>query len=341
MGDAISAVMNPVGVIGNTIGGAAGSAIGGVAGGAIDGIVRPIPNVDQTKINDYLNYLQNQSQTAGGIARDLYGQGTQQTNAAQQAIQQAGDFTRGGNVSAAQALLAQTAQGGGPAQQAAAAQLQAGMDQGIQMQHSMANSGNLSQMLGGQRAAMQNAAMLAQQKSNAAAQLQAQMAAGAQGAYANAALGQAGLNQQNAQAQAALAGQTLNAAGTAQGQAIGGMGQAAQGAQNQAQMQQDVANRDAQNRINAMGGMMNAAGSIAGAMLAYGGKVKGEASSTDSLKNDKVPTLLSAGEVVIPNSALKDHKSAHEFLDKILKGKGPKQKTVDMKEFFTRLADRK
>jgi hypothetical protein len=56
--------------------------------------------------------------------------------------------------------------------------------------------------------------------------------------------------------------------------------------------------------------------------MSSGGKVSGRAEiKGDSEKNDKVPVLLSPGEVVIPRSAVQDPEEAHAFLDKILKKK--------------------
>lgn len=129
----------------------------------------------------------------------------------------------GSNVNNAIGLVGQTAAGGGAAQQAAAAQLQAGNDQAIAQQHALANSGNLSQMIGGQKNAMENAAMLAQQNANQAAGLRANMSATAQGAYAQAAAQQASQSAQNAGLQQTQVGLNQSQAGLQQGQATAAM----------------------------------------------------------------------------------------------------------------------
>lgn len=70
-------------------------------------------------------------------------------------------------------------------------------------------------------------------------------------------------------------------------------------------------------------------GLMALAALGGGGKVPGKASvAGDSLANDKVPAMLSPGEVVIPRTKVKDPESTAQFLNALLgynlKAKGKK-----------------
>jgi len=73
----------------------------------------------------------------------------------------------------------------------------------------------------------------------------------------------------------------------------------------------------------------SSASAIVPALVASGGKVPGKAPvAGDSYANDKVPAMLSPGEVVIPRTAVKDPNSTAEFLNALLgynlKAKGKK-----------------
>lgn len=63
--------------------------------------------------------------------------------------------------------------------------------------------------------------------------------------------------------------------------------------------------------------------------LAEGGKVPGTAEvEGDSYANDKVPAMLSPGEIVVPRSKAKDPDKAKEFIDHIMEGKEEGSKEV-------------
>lgn len=246
------------------------------------------------------------------------------------------------------ALQQQTAQGGGPAQQAAAAQLQQGTDQAIATQHALANSGNLSQMLTGQTNAQANAANLIQQQANQAAQLRAQMSATAQGQLGSTAGANLSSNLANASNAAGAANTNLgtnvsNLAGVAGGAntnlgtnlntQTSNQGNVLASGTNQLGGQQAIANQalqanlgEAQSVQNAnsmiLGPLSGAAGGAGGALAgqalaAYeGGIVPGKANVPDknTLENDTVPVLTSPGELIIPLEQMKSASSAVAFL---------------------------
>ncbi len=239
----------------------------------------------------------NNAQGTLGLSQNAIGQNQGAINNAQGAVQNAQGVNQGvgSNVNNAIGLIGQTAAGGGAAQQAAKAQLQAGTDQAIATQHALANSGNLSQQIGSQKAAMDNAATLGQQNALNASALQAQMAAGAQGQYAGAAGQQASQAAQNAglqqaqttaqmaagaqQQQQAQLQQAQTAAQQAQttqqqqlldqlnSQALGYAGQTNNAQQNAASnqlgglgIQQNALGQTSQYRAQALGGALNAGG---------------------------------------------------------------------------------
>lgn len=86
-------------------------------------------------------------------------------------------------------------------------------------------------------------------------------------------------------------------------------------------------------------GMMGAFGKdaapIAGAILKYdGGKIEGnEVVSGDSPKNDNVPAMLSAGEIVIPKSAASSKEKAKEFIEHLMS----KEESVEPKSGYARV----
>lgn len=72
------------------------------------------------------------------------------------------------------------------------------------------------------------------------------------------------------------------------------------------------------------------------ALASQGGKIGGRAPvQGDSEQNDKVPALLSPGEIVIPRSATSDPDEAHQFVDKIMRKKaGSYADVVKAKRLF-------
>jgi hypothetical protein len=84
----------------------------------------------------------------------------------------------------------------------------------------------------------------------------------------------------------------------------------------------NVATNNASLRGNIAGGLLNGAGGLGAALLARGGVVPGKAEvSGDSLENDKVHTMLSPGEIVIPRTKANDPDKAKQFIDHIMKNK--------------------
>lgn len=108
--------------------------------------------------------------------------------------------------------------------------------------------------------------------------------------------------------------------------------QSARGAQglNQATQAQNAAVRG-----QVTGGLMQGASSAATMGMKYdGGYIEAGPGqhaevSGDSPKNDKIPALLSEGEIVIPKSKSQDADKAHAFLDAIMK-ESPKKKGEDV-----------
>lgn len=304
MGSAVSGAISGIanipsqliqGNIGGAISGVTSGLTGGVGadiGGLVSSLVPNVPIADQSQLQNQINQNQglasqynNQEQ---GLQAQAYGnlnQANMGVVQGQGAVNQAQNVNTGAgsNVNNAIGLTAQTAQGGGPAQQAASAQLQAGTDQAIRSQQAMANSGNLSQMIGGQKTAMDNAAQLQQQNANQAATLQAGMAANAQQNYTGAAAQQAGQAAQNAglqqnqtAQQSALYNSTQGAANNYAGQTNAAQNNALTGQTNALGIQQQALGQTAQYRAQALGGLLNAGGGIAGAAI----------SSDENLKKD-------------------------------------------------------
>lgn len=270
------------------------STLAGIGGGAmqdlVKGIVPEVPIADQARLQEAIqsqqnlvgsfsgqrNAQQNLSNQQFQNAAQGVGLGQNAINQAQGAVSNAQNVNQGvgSNVNQAVGLLGETAAGGGAAQQAANAQLRAGTDEAIRTQQAMANSGNLSQMIGGQRAAMTNAGQLQQQNALNAAALQAGMAGTAQGQFAGAAGQQAGQAAQNAQLQqqqtAQQQGQTAQQADLANiagqqaqgyaGQANTAQGNALTGQTNALGIQQEALGDTAKYRAQALGGMLNAGG---------------------------------------------------------------------------------
>ena len=284
----------------------------------VDSVIPQVPIADQTQLQNQINSSSNMAQTALSNASSQQGQANQNLGLAQNqilgnsqnainqgqgaiqnaqgAVNNAQQVNQGvnSNVNNSIDLVGQTAAGGGAAQQAANATLQQGSDKAIQQQQSMANSGNLSQMIGGQRNAMTNAANIQEQNALNASLLQANLASTAQGQYTGAAAQQAGQAAQNAslQQQAGLqqnqATQLTNigAAQTGAAQGYTGAANAAQGNAITGQtgalgIQQQALGQTAQYRAQALGGLMNAGGGIAGASLASDKNLKTDIKSAD------------------------------------------------------------
>jgi hypothetical protein len=319
IGDIVSPIAN---IVGGTVGsvaspilGSAGSAVGSALGGLAQGIIQAIPTVpiaNQSNVQNQINANANNAQTfanqqagqqvAGnqllnnasnqifGNSQNAIQQAQGNINQAQGAVNNAQQVNQGpnSNVNSAIGLVGQTAAGGGAAQQAANATLQAGTNAAIAQQQAAANSGNLSQMIGGQRTAMQNAATIQEQNALNAAQLQAGLATTAQGQYTGAAAQQAGQAAQNAglqqqqttQQQAQTTAQQNQAAQlTGLGQAYnnqattyGGLANTAQGnaltgQTNALGIQQTALGQSGQNAALGVGGVLNAAGAVGAAGL--------------------------------------------------------------------------
>lgn len=227
MGSAVSAVTGALGGIGSTAGGLAGAPIQGLT----QGMTPQIKAADQGKLNDQIAALQSQQ---GGYNNN-YNNATGQVQSANGTTQDA-------------LHLLQT-QANGTAPSAAQGMLQQGTDQAIATQQAMANSGNLSQMIGGQKTAMDNAANLTQQSANQASQLRANQQATGQANYAAAANANLGTNVNNALGQGNLA---TGAATNAGNLAAGGLG-----------VSQGINTGNAQNQVGMTGGLMNGAGAAA------------------------------------------------------------------------------
>lgn len=113
------------------------------------------------------------------------------------------------------------------------------------------------------------------------------------------------------ESQAALGG-LQNVYGDIGRQALGQYGTA-----QQALSAQEAANQRTTGQL--VGGAMQGLGAIAGKFFAEGGVVPGKAEVPgDSYSNDKVPAMLSPGEIVIPRSKANDPDKAKEFVDKIM-----------------------
>lgn len=289
MGSAVSGAANSVISAGTNIlsgkGGAtdltnlATGGAGGATSGAgqdianiVNAVVPEVPIADQSQLQQQIqnsqaqaNQNQADSQYLQNKANLQYGSVQQAIGQSQGAINNAQQTNQGGNVANSLALL--QAQANGTAPSAAQAQLQSGKDQAIATQHALANSGNLSQQISGQKTAMDNAASLTQQAANQATQLQATQQQVGQQTYANAAAQQASTANANAQTQqqqaaqqASLYNSQLGAATNYAGQANTANSNAISGQTNALGIQQQALGQTAQNRAQALGGMLNAGG---------------------------------------------------------------------------------
>lgn len=220
----------------------------------------------------------------------------------------------------AKALLAQS-QGAGP--NPALDQLHQTTDQNVAQANSLiASQRGLNPALAA-RAMARDTAEANQQATGQAAVMRANQQLSAEGALSGL-YGQMG--SQQIQNQGVLQGAQAN-----QNNAINtgtlGTGQLNEqsAAQNNA-INAAVAQSNSDRNASFWGGVINAgAGAAAHAATAMstGGEVPGKASVPgDSLANDKVPAVLSPGEIVIPRSHAKDPESAKSFIDAIMASKG-------------------
>lgn len=380
MGSAVSAVMKPIssavgGIatpISGVLGNAAASAIVPAAAGIYQAVqqsgIGKVQQANQIPLQNQINATSSLAHSDQNQGQSLLNQAGNQLNSTQGAINQsqnslntgqgavnlAQQTALGGNEANALSLL--QAQANGTAPSAAQAQLTAANNQAIAQQHALANSGNLSQMIGGQKSAMENAAQLAQSNANAATQLRATQQQTGQQNYASAAGQQAGQvaqnaglqqqqtaqQQQQAAQQAGIYGTQLNTGTTLTGQSAGLQGTAQTGQLNAAQLQQQALTATGQNQATAAGGLVSgltsaATGAIGGAAgAAKGGVVPGysKGGSVDKESDDTTQMMLSPGEVIIPKSALVSKEKAIKFLEKVMEGLGPKPRELSREELL-------
>lgn len=126
--------------------------------------------------------------------------------------------------------------------------------------------------------------------------------------------------QQAAQSGAILRAQESQAALGGLQNVYGDIGRQALGQYGTAQQALTAAEQQNQQmRGQVVGGVMSGLGALAGKFFAEGGVVPGKAEVPgDSYSNDKVPAMLSPGEIVIPRSKANDPDKAKEFVDKIM-----------------------
>lgn len=266
MGSAVSAV---TGALGDVVGGA----VGGIAGG----ITPKIQTADQARINDQIAALQAQTGQNVGTSQNLMGQAGGQLGNTQAVLNRAGNLVTeaqtANQLQGEDALNILRGAATGTAPSAAQAQLQAGTDQAIASQAALANSGNLSQMIGGQRQAIQGAGQAVQQQANQAAQLRAQEMATARGQYGTQANNFVSQEQQLAATQGGLANTNAGLYGTQLGGAQNFANLGATTASNAGNLaaggvglSQGVQTQNAQNQVQATGGLLNAGGTAMGLM---------------------------------------------------------------------------
>jgi hypothetical protein len=285
MGSAVSSV---VGAVTGGVGSVLGQGIQGITSNVIPGA----SFADQEEIKRQIAALQAQAGSTGGMAGRLNDAAYAQAGTAQhQAALAQGQQQQAVNVNNAVGgdalnILRNAATGGAPS--AAQAQLQSGKDQAIATQMAMANSGNLSQMLGGQKTAMDNAANLNQQAANQAAQLRATEMGTARGQYGVQATNFAGQEAQNAvnannlvTSNTNLYNSMQNAGLTANSQAIGAASNAGNLALGTATNQQGAMNQAQGQQAGAAGGMLNGIGGAAAAMMLS------DEGSKDNIQSDR------------------------------------------------------
>lgn len=263
--------------------------LGGVVGGVAEGMTPKIDKADQSQLNDLIQQQKINQNSNQNIGIEQYGNAQQQLGQTQAGVDQANAYLQqtanasGQYGSDALAILRGAATGEAPS--VAQAQLQSGKDQAIATQMAMANSGNLSQMIGGQKTAMDNAANLVQQAANQSAQVRAnEMAAARQqyGAQADAYTTQQQQMTQNAtniaNLQGNLLGTQLNASNAAMGQANAAGSNALGGTQAGLGLAQGVDTSNAQNQVQTTGGLLNGAGAALG---------KSDENSKENIQSDR------------------------------------------------------
>lgn len=281
----------------------------------ISDILNPITQASNSGVGHFTDNAQIQQQF--GNAQAQLGQ----QNAFVQALQQQYNPAMQAQLLQQQQGLAdqlqQSANGQGP-NPAAAALAQA----------TAANTQQQAAMMGSQRNAGANTALLARQAGMQGAANQ-QNAAGQMASMT--AQQQLAARQQLMQQQQSMMGNVQNQAGQIQQGMANSAGQNANlygtmiGAANQQnQTQAGINQGNAQRQAGMIGGLINSGGAAMG-MFAEGGQVPGQAMvEGDSYANDTVDAKLSPGEIVIPRSILdgKDpHKAAADFVAAILKKK--------------------
>ena len=288
---AVAGAATPAGVLGGVAGGIIGNKIGN---GSLDiGNPLEVPTADQSRINAAIEAIKQQREQSQGI---LAGQQQQVSSSLNKVNDSLG-------------LLQGAAQGTAPSM--AQGILQQGLDQGINAQAALANSGSMANQLVRQRQAADTGAQLTQQTANQAGMLRAQEMATARSAYNQ---GAQNLYGTNVGAQQSTQGILGNLATGQANAATGGVALA-----------QSAVNQTAANNTSALGGLLNGAGSAGAAFASEGTKVPGEEIvKGDSKKNDVYHYLLSAGEIVIPKSATKSMDSAIKFLEKYIDTKSEK-----------------
>lgn len=296
------------GNVGGAVSGITGGASQGVGqdiGSLINALVPAVPIANQYDVQQAANEAQAQAVMDQGYSTQYNNQAQGTLAQTQGALSQAqgtlnqadqANLGQGSNVQNSLALL--QAQANGTAPSAAQAQLQAGNDQAVAQQHALANSGNLSQMIGGQRAAMLNAGTLAQSNANQATQLRANQQATGQQAYASGAAQQASTANQNAALQQQQTAQLGSLYGTQAGLGSTYAGAANSAIQNQAatdvsalQTQQQALGQTAQYRAQALGGMMNGAGGLASSILSDENTKTNIQSESTVSRNNSDPSL--------------------------------------------------
>lgn len=333
MGSAVSAATS-------VIGGGVGSALGGLTNGIAAGVTPPAEIANQAAANQQINALQGQTSNAQGeqqylqqsaLDQGAYAQAQQVASNA--ALGQANALNTGGNVQNSLGLLETQANGSAPS--AAEGVLQQGSDQALATQASLANSGNISQQISGQKTAMDNAANLVQTAANQASQLRANQQQVGQQNYAAAAQQQANQAAQNVNASTNIANTGVNLLNTQQ-QAGLGYGQLANNTANNAGnialgnsgQAQDALNQNQaqQNQVTGglLGGLGSAAVGIAGPALLASDKDSKENILPDTPESlDVAKTIKQAfldsdknGKEDI-KSTPSDHKDSlvHKFLD--------------------------
>lgn len=323
---------------------AVGKGIGSIVGGFAEGMTPEAKFADQSRLNRDSDQQRAIGDSSISKGNDLYNQANNEFSQFQTGLNQADYMNTSGNVGTSLDLLQQAAQGNAPS--AAQAQLQAGKDQAIATQQAMANSGNASQMIGGQKEAMMNAANLTQQAANQSAQLRAGEMAAARGQYANQAGAQAAQAAQNAGLKLDAYGRQLNAAGNYNQMGLAGYGGATSADLGGLNINQGVYNQRNQQQAGITGGLINAGGAAiaAGAgggkgapaaAAAHGGVVPGRLSGhKDSYSKDKVPVMTSPGEIIVPVSALQSKKKAVTFLMKMMDGRLEDNSILKREELF-------